>query len=647
VLDKEAWQMTRAEYVGLFEGKPQFVEKGSRPSDVHEYLVSLALSEGKTVPPEVLADYPDIKPSAVNPLSSEELKWEQLERDWWTLSEKVAHEGRLYDAEIMELQGEYEARVTTITKGTVASVVSLKPEDTLEKAKKAVMEALKGIDISPRAVNPGAPKTIIEAPTFEGAGFRVDIENIGIPRDATAADVIRFEEGELGNVLGVSRELLKELENYSARDVIWVTKEKKDAAYYLSEGMTKKDISEVTSVKGGRIIASDEQGGFLVLRVQEAGEQRLGIGAQVRASARQISDRALSNLINAVPDVNDTLEVNYWEFVGDELIYLEGWCDACLAYSGWAEASVSRKLDYFERDTPKILKHISEDRGFELVEGGFVETPDATELYGVTWGVYRVPSPLTAKAKAQINEWIERNQRVKKRTPELDQSLATLQSHLTPVEVAGPNPGISEAGKKEDTQAIRGILPLMGIGTAAVVLFSILARTFVLGRHVSYQNGEYLISVRFPGEWHDIREFVQPSNPDVLAIYSQIGPDAWKLFDFVCRCVTYRLDTGEFWFTPSETLAQGRADCEDTSLLLCSLLRNFTDAKVALGDYCGFGHAWCWHNGQILETTYTRAGIAPDPENYTTFVLFDDREVIELWPGALNEIFAARRGVAG
>ncbi|MBA7648104.1 hypothetical protein ES703_55884 [subsurface metagenome] len=156
-----------------------------------------------------------------------------------------------------------------------------------------------------------------------------------------------------------------------------------------------------------------------------------------------------------------------------------------------------------------------------------------------------------------------------------------------------------------------------------------------MGR-VYYQDGQYLVSVRHGG-WHDLREFVQPDNPDVLAVYS---PDPWSLYDFVCQNIDYRRDTGEFWQTPSETLARQQGDCEDTSILLTSLLKaRGLPAHIALGSYQGFGHAWVELNGQILETTYTQARSVPDPEDYCPYVLFSDQEVIELWPGALGEVF--------
>ena len=187
----------------------------------------------------------------------------------------------------------------------------------------------------------------------------------------------------------------------------------------------------------------------------------------------------------------------------------------------------------------------------------------------------------------------------------------------------------------------------LGLGTASVALGLLtLTRAGPLGRRIYYQDGQYLVSVRYPLQWHDIRSFVQPDNPDVVAICSKFGPDYWALYDFVCANISYRTDFGEFWQTPSETL-RGYGDCEDTSNLLTSLLRREgINAYTAIGDYQGYGHAWVDRGGQIYETTYTRARPVPDPEHYIPFVLFDDQDVIELWPGALEDIFSLRRSEA-
>ncbi len=195
---------------------------------------------------------------------------------------------------------------------------------------------------------------------------------------------------------------------------------------------------------------------------------------------------------------------------------------------------------------------------------------------------------------------------------------------------------------EKELKIVKGLLPLIGIGTVIVVVIGILGRTLT-GRRV-YQDGQYLVSVRYPGQLNDIREFVQPDNPDVVAVHSQFGPDPWALYDFVCRNVDYKRDIGEFWQTPSETLARGQGDCEDSATLLASLLRaGPIPAYAVIGSYQGYGHAWCEQNGQVIETTYTSARPVPDPLNYCPYCMFNESDVIELWPGALGEVFSLRR----
>ena len=107
------------------------------------------------------------------------------------------------------------------------------------------------------------------------------------------------------------------------------------------------------------------------------------------------------------------------------------------------------------------------------------------------------------------------------------------------------------------------------------------------------------------------------------------------------------MDIGEFFQLPSETITRRQGDCEDTSLLFVSLVQNFDhDVWAVLGSYQGFGHAWGVKNSTIYETTYTAARPVPDPENYVPFTLFNDQEVIELWPGALDDIFRTKRDEA-
>jgi hypothetical protein len=189
------------------------------------------------------------------------------------------------------------------------------------------------------------------------------------------------------------------------------------------------------------------------------------------------------------------------------------------------------------------------------------------------------------------------------------------------------------------------LMPLfsVGIGGLSIALtIMALTRSSPLGQRVYYQDGQYLVNVRY-GAWYDLRDFIQPSNPDVLAIFSQYGPDYWSLYDFVCQNIDYRRDIGEFWQTPSETL-EGYGDCEDTSILLTSLIRagGSPNCYVALGSLGGLGHAWCLYNGQILETTYTYARQTA-PRDYRLMALFNNVEVLELYPNSLAEVFGLAR----
>ncbi|MBA7676460.1 hypothetical protein ES703_84701 [subsurface metagenome] len=205
--------------------------------------------------------------------------------------------------------------------------------------------------------------------------------------------------------------------------------------------------------------------------------------------------------------------------------------------------------------------------------------------------------------------------------------------------------------KEEWDRIFDRLMPVFSIGTGALsITLAIMAlrRSSPLGRRVYSEDGRYLVSVRYPGQWHDLREFVTPYDPEVQEIYSHIGPNAWQLLDFVCRNISYRRDIGEFFQFPSETLARGQGDCDDSAILLTSLIRagGAPNCYVALGSLAGYGHAWCEYKGQVLETTFTSARPVPDPEDYCPYVLVSDQEVIELWPGALGEIFELGRDEA-
>lgn len=104
----------------------------------------------------------------------------------------------------------------------------------------------------------------------------------------------------------------------------------------------------------------------------------------------------IKELIDDITDVNDPAKINYWVAKGDYLVYLEGWADECLAGTGFPpmeRGGTERKLSYMEDLTPNILREKAEEYKLKLVTGGFQELPDATFLYGATWGLYEIPYP--------------------------------------------------------------------------------------------------------------------------------------------------------------------------------------------------------------------------------------------------------------
>lgn len=128
--------------------------------------------------------------------------------------------------------------------------------------------------------------------------------------------------------------------------------------------------------------------------------------AFLKGAASALTDEeqtTINHLIEAVPDENDTILINYWEDMGDKRVYLEGWCDKCLAGTGFP--SIERgdwdeKIQYMVRDTHRTLIQKQEEKnrpiGFyppghlNLIEGGFreFEAGEKVNLYGVSWGVY-------------------------------------------------------------------------------------------------------------------------------------------------------------------------------------------------------------------------------------------------------------------
>ena len=195
---------------------------------------------------------------------------------------------------------------------------------------------------------------------------------------------------------------------------------------------------------------------------------------------------------------------------------------------------------------------------------------------------------------------------------------------------------------------------------------------------VGTQKTYFPVQIRYPGEELDIRELVQPESYSVKTVMSRvynpgltIDQSIMRCWQFVCQEIDYppggdwhrreafptrglfsrslvSQSTPDFWSFPYETLSLGIGDCEDTSILLCSMLRNFRGANevdVAMGYYDrphpSLGHAWVTINrlGQryVLEPTLRNALATiyqvTEAPPYLPYIRFNDMLHTEERPG--------------
>lgn len=114
----------------------------------------------------------------------------------------------------------------------------------------------------PAPIPQGKQGIVEKLPKFEGKAYRAETGFIQ-DKGTTAADVVKFEEEELGNFEDfkhLTPEVKSELAKYPAKDIAWITKNKEDAETY---GV----VDEVYDLgKNPKIIAEDGDGGYLVLK---------------------------------------------------------------------------------------------------------------------------------------------------------------------------------------------------------------------------------------------------------------------------------------------------------------------------------------------------------------------------------------------
>lgn len=115
------------------------------------------------------------------------------------------------------------------------------------------------------------------------------------------------------------------------------------------------------------------------------------------------------------------------------------------------------------------------------------------------------------------------------------------------------------------------------------------AISVVAGDSKLRQYDDLLANVRYDGKFHSIRSLIQPDDPEVKEIAAVLAqaPDFIEASqEFVNSFTSYRSEVGDFWRIPSETLELRAGDCDDLSILLCSILRNCVAPEKV---YCAFG----------------------------------------------------------
>ncbi|KKK86988.1 hypothetical protein LCGC14_2757740, partial [marine sediment metagenome] len=188
---------------------------------------------------------------------------EATQGQWGDITAKMVYGepfGPIGDMIDRRMQEAYIGGVTGLIPGVAGAVAG--------RVQRGPAEVAPVVEEAPAAVEEG------KAPAaYEGKAFRAPT---GTKVEGTAADVVRYEQEELGNDLGVTSEQLKELENRPASDIVWVTRDKAEAARYAQQDVDAKvtpdDLAAVEEVDaaGGRIIADIGPDGVLVLKPVEA-----------------------------------------------------------------------------------------------------------------------------------------------------------------------------------------------------------------------------------------------------------------------------------------------------------------------------------------------------------------------------------------
>lgn len=102
-------------------------------------------------------------------------------------------------------------------------------------------------------------------------------------------------------------------------------------------------------------------------------------------------DDLLTIVTNLVPDLPEPSEIMAEIRDNDRVLWLEGWCDGCIASKGFpkkGEGMLQEKLNHIRQLTPGFLEERAKERGMTVQWSGFIPLYDKKFLYGVSWGIF-------------------------------------------------------------------------------------------------------------------------------------------------------------------------------------------------------------------------------------------------------------------
>jgi hypothetical protein len=111
----------------------------------------------------------------------------------------------------------------------------------------------------------------------------------------------------------------------------------------------------------------------------------------MKDSNRPTHEDILALVAGLVPDIPRPSEIIAEVEAGDKTLWLEGWCDGCIAGRGFppkGQGMLKEKLHYIREVTPRFLRQRAEERDMTVEWSGFIPLKDKEHLYGVSWAVF-------------------------------------------------------------------------------------------------------------------------------------------------------------------------------------------------------------------------------------------------------------------